>query len=147
MKIFAIINGSSQDRISQRNNVAAYFNSNEINLDDVEVLELSGEPSQYSADAALELLVEECQGADLIVFPGNDSGSELAVRLAARTGGSSLTAVLETTLDNMTLTATKKVYAGNLLADYSMEKKPWCISVDRSLEMEENLENAKMRVL
>lgn len=136
MKIFAIINVSSEDRSNQLSNLTGFLELNGINTSDVGFIELSCDSDRYSAEAALGQLQRECEGADLIVFPGNDSGSELTVRLAARMGGTSLTDVLESKLEDETLVATKKAYAGNLLADYSMGSKPWCISVDRSLESE-----------
>lgn len=69
-------------------------------------------------------------GADLFVFPAGPSGTELAARLAARTGGSLLTGVLSADVSGGRLWCRSTVYAGHLAAEFELGPRPWCIVVD-----------------
>ncbi len=71
-------------------------------------------------------------GADLFVLPGGPSGTELAARLAARTGGSVLTGVLSATVAGGVLTCRRAAYAGYLNGTFALSPRPWCIVLDAS---------------
>lgn len=106
----------------------------------------------YHTETILELLIPLVLNKDLCLFPGSFAGDELCVRLAARCKGSSLCGVLQVTSENETalgsesipeaiadgkphtLLASKKIYSGNMIGHFELCKKPFCISLDRSLE-------------
>ncbi|MFY9384433.1 MAG: electron transfer flavoprotein subunit alpha/FixB family protein, partial [Dethiobacteria bacterium] len=67
----------------------------------------------------------------LYLFPGGYSGSELAVRLACRLGGSSLTAVQKLEAAQEPPVCCKTVYSGYLQARLELRRKPYCLSIAR----------------
>jgi electron transfer flavoprotein alpha subunit len=69
-------------------------------------------------------------GADLFVFPGGQTGVELAARLAARTGGTVLTGVLGARLTQGGATCRRTAYAGHLTVESELGRRPWCIALD-----------------
>jgi electron transfer flavoprotein alpha subunit len=69
-------------------------------------------------------------GSDLYVFPAGPLGTELAARLAARTGGSVITGVREATADHDMLRCRRTVYASHLAADVDLDARPWCVTLD-----------------
>jgi electron transfer flavoprotein alpha subunit len=69
-------------------------------------------------------------GADLHVFPDGPLGTELAARLAARTGGSVLTEVRKAALSDGVLTCRRAAYANHLTAAVELGPRPWCITLD-----------------
>ncbi len=70
-------------------------------------------------------------GADLFVFPSGAAGTELAARLAARTGGSVLTGVLTARQTaGGGLSCTRSAYAGHLAGEFDLGPRPWCITLD-----------------
>jgi electron transfer flavoprotein alpha subunit len=71
-------------------------------------------------------------GADLCVFPGGPLGTELAARLAARSGGSVATGVREATLSEGVLTCRRAAYSSHLTATVGIGPRPWCITLDQS---------------
>jgi len=93
---------------------------------------------RYYPEAALELLcaLEKEQPADLYLFPGSYSGSELSVRLASRMQGSSLVDVLgidqaDDWQPGKELIFRKAVYNNYMQAEFALRKKPFCISPAR----------------
>jgi electron transfer flavoprotein alpha subunit len=73
-------------------------------------------------------------GADLLVFPGDPAGRELAARLAARSGGSVLTDVISAVAADGVLLCRRAVYASHLTGAFKLVRRPWCITVDASWE-------------
>ena len=69
-------------------------------------------------------------GAELFVFPGGPLGTELAARLAARSGGSVLTDVLDAELLGEGLTCRRRVYSNHLTGLFELGPRPWCITLD-----------------
>lgn len=66
---------------------------------------------------------------DLLVFPSNGLGSELATRLAYRLNGSSCVQVEDWNLTSKKLEVRKPVYGNNLTAGFILEYLPYCLSV------------------
>lgn len=88
----------------------------------------------YRPEPVLEIL-EDMVGTDSIcIFPGNFAGEELAVRLAARRGGSSLTDVTGIEIGDGFVIGQKKIYSGNLSGSFKMEAGPICVTVDKCCE-------------
>ena len=69
--------------------------------------------------------------ADIIFFPGDWFGPELAVRLAYRFNGSSCVQVEGCEMNDDKIEAVKAVYGNNMNARFSLEKRPWCLSPAR----------------
>lgn len=80
--------------------------------------------------AALEQILTE-SARDLLLFSGDISGKELAVRLGCRLNGSSSTGVIEISPSQKQVAATKNVYANNMQAKLLLTKTPACISINR----------------
>jgi len=87
-------------------------------------------PHRPDLVAAAIVAVEAGGGADLYVFPGGPLGSELAARIAARTGGSVLTGVQEASVAAGVLTCRRAAYANHLTMDVQLTSRPWCIALD-----------------
>lgn len=88
----------------------------------------------YRPEPVLDLLSKMTDADDICIFPGNHAGEELAVRLAARKGGSSLTDVTGMKIGDDFVIGEKKIYSGNLSGKFRMEAKPFCITVDKCCE-------------
>jgi electron transfer flavoprotein alpha subunit len=69
-------------------------------------------------------------GADLYLFPRGPLGSELAARLATRTGGSALTGVRRATLTADGLACERAAYSNHLIAVSDLGPRPWCVALD-----------------
>ncbi len=89
----------------------------------------------YEAETVLSILteLEKPDPADLYLFPGDYAGSELAVRLACRLGGSSLAAVESLQPANDHIICTKTVYNGYMQGVFKLRKKPYCLSLARGI--------------
>lgn len=85
--------------------------------------------AEYHLPFLTPLLQEDA--ADLYLFPGDLCGSELAVRLGHRLGGSSLAAVERIEEGREGLHCYKTVYSGYLRARLSLHRKPYCLSITR----------------
>lgn len=87
-------------------------------------------PDRPDLIAAALAAFEAGGGADLYVFPAGPLGTELAARLAARTGGSLLTGVLEAEAAGGGLTCRRAAYANHLIAAAELGRRPWCVTLD-----------------
>ena len=85
------------------------------------------------AEARLAVLQQMWQAFEprLMLFAG-DEGSELATRLACRSGGSACCAVEQAQINGSECRVTKAVYGNHLTAELKMKREPWCLSVARS---------------
>jgi electron transfer flavoprotein alpha subunit len=81
----------------------------------------------YQPETALEQFQSYDQ--DLALFPPGVFGSEMAGRLAARKRGSAVLGLMELTHQHEVLLAKKSVYSQNLTADFSLNNKPYCLSL------------------
>ena len=90
--------------------------------------------ARYQPETILEALqtVEKEEETDLYLFPSGYAGSELAVRWAFRTKGSSLVHVSGIECRQNQLIAKKKVYSDYLFGTFRLNKKPYCISPVRA---------------
>lgn len=72
-----------------------------------------------------------CAGESrLFLFPAGHTGTELAVSLALRAGGTALTNALSIETGTDRLVCWKAVYSGHLSGRYELSAPPWCVSVD-----------------
>lgn len=91
---------------------------------------------EYVPEVILKVLEELANPEDLYIFGSDYAGEELAVRLGARLGGSSLTAVSSIQTENGTadgIKAGKMVYSNHMEAVFRMKKGPYCISLAKGL--------------
>ena len=91
---------------------------------------------EYVPEVVLKVLEELAEPEDLYIFGSDYAGEELAVRLGARLGGSSLTAVSSIQTKNGTadgIKAGKMVYSNHMEAVFRMKKGPYCISLAKGL--------------
>lgn len=91
---------------------------------------------EYVPEVILKVLEELADPEDLYIFGSDYAGEELAVRLGARLGGSSLTAVSSIQTENGTadgIKAGKMVYSNHMEAVFRMKKGPYCISLAKGL--------------
>ena len=109
---------------------AAASEAGRLNLDYVMCAEHQ-ELKDYIAETYLEALttLNKSFPADLILFPGDIAGSELAVRLACRMRGQSLTDCTALECGGGSIIAEKPAYSGNLSAKYRLKGKPWYLAL------------------
>ena len=79
--------------------------------------------------AALEALAGDA-GAELFVFAGGPLATELATRLACRTGGGVVTDVLDAAIDEAALVCRRSVYSGHLTGRVELGPRPWWVTTD-----------------
>ena len=87
---------------------------------------------EYVPETVLKGLEELAKPKDIYIFGSDYAGEELAVRLGARMGGSSLTAVSSVGIENGTedkIKAGKMVYSNHIGSSLSDEKKDHIASV------------------
>lgn len=72
------------------------------------------------------------QADRVYLFAGNCFGSELAVRMGQRCGGTFLTGVDTVQCTEGGITVTKSVYSGHMEAEFALKRAPYCLSVSRS---------------
>ena len=82
----------------------------------------------------VELLaaVARDEAVPLFLFAGGPGGTELAARLACRTGGAVLTEALSLEVGPERLVGRKNVYSTHLVGRFELSPRPWCVSVDAS---------------
>lgn len=94
---------------------------------------------EYVPETFLKELETLADPEDIYIFGSDYSGEELAVRLAARLSGSSLTAV-NSIIENGTeaeIKVGKMVYSNHMEAVFCMKKRPYCISLAKGLAKKE----------
>jgi electron transfer flavoprotein alpha subunit len=86
-------------------------------------------PQRFEHMAALLGARAEGGQTDLFLFAGGPAGTELATRLACRSGGAVQTDVLsaETTPDR--LSCRRYVYSGHLAGRFELSARPWCVGI------------------
>ena len=85
----------------------------------------------YHPQTVLEVLPEFCDGFDLLLFPGNIFGEELAARLAFRLQGTALIGATVINCDQERLLVDKQVYSHHLEARFEMTGRPVCLAIGR----------------
>ncbi len=98
-------------------------------------------------ETLLKILPDYCRDADLILFPGDCFGEEMAVRLAFRLGGGSLVAAESLTVADGLIFCGKKVYSQHLQASFKMTKSPAFISIARGLEERDSVPPGQMEIV
>lgn len=66
-----------------------------------------------------------------ILFPGDYAGRELAARLGCRLRGTALLEVETLTKDGDAILCAKRAYANNMVAQYRLTERPFCLSLAR----------------
>lgn len=151
MKYTAILNGCSNNFISQAEEINGFLSSNVAEAlegntvilyseDDKKEELIANSPTaylklikveRYQPENVLEILKQLGlnNDTDLYLFPSDFAGSELSVRFAYRMGGTSLVAVNKIDLEEEKLTCYKAVYSNHMQGEFVLHKKPYCISV------------------
>ena len=83
-------------------------------------------------DRLLDVLTTVAREDDipLFVFPEGPSGTELATRLAHRTGGSVLTEAVSIETESGHPVCRKDVYSSHMVGTFEMDERPWCVTLD-----------------
>jgi electron transfer flavoprotein alpha subunit len=105
--------------------------------------------ARYQAENILAALqtVENAETADLYLFPSGVAGSEIAVRWAWRTQGSSLVQVKQIDCSGVQLIAKKTVYANHVLGTFKLTQKPFCISLAKGSAAKQAIGTQDQRVV
>jgi electron transfer flavoprotein alpha subunit len=85
-------------------------------------------------DQTVEILgsVARDQKVSLFLFAGGPAGTELATRLACRTGGAVLTEALSVEAKPERLRCRKNVYSNHMVGRFELSARPWCVTIDAS---------------
>lgn len=87
----------------------------------------------YSPEQVLNTLIPLFHTQDLYVFSGDFAGTELAVRSAARKGGSSITGVRALSFEGGLPLVRKRLYSNYVEGRFLMKKPPFCITLASGL--------------
>lgn len=175
MKYHSIIDAYSVDVIRQLEEFCAFKNAFLKNEEEGEAYILCREAAEaeklaecisgkavvitakeYSPESVLDVLADEIDLEDLYIFGSGFGGMEICVRLAARTGGSSVTSVhalemevpppsgQDTTGQNAESLASarrvsvrKMVYSNHMEAAFRMNKGPYCVSLAKGMDRQQ----------
>ena len=69
-------------------------------------------------------------GGALFVLAGGALGTEVATRLACRTGGGVVTEVLDVAVEAERLVCHRSVYSNHLTGRFELTRGPWCVTTD-----------------
>lgn len=92
---------------------------------------------RWRAETALSALAERLDFACPVIFAPGQAGEELAVRLAARKNGTSLTGALDADFSGKDLVCRKRIYADHIVGTWRLKKAPFFLSIDRGIAEEE----------
>ncbi len=83
-------------------------------------------------DRMVEVLTSVARGEQpsLFLFAPGPTGTELAARLACRTGGAVLTEALSAEIGPAGLACRKNVYSAHMTGRFELIARPWCVTVD-----------------
>jgi electron transfer flavoprotein alpha subunit len=84
---------------------------------------------------------------DIYLFPNNYMGNELSVRLAYRLNGSSLISIKSLLINENNIICSKNVYSNNLLSEFQLYKKPYCFSIVKGDNKNNNRATIEHRIL
>lgn len=84
------------------------------------------------AEAALIPLASLCASDDVLLFPASIAGRELAVRLAARLGGTAAVDVTEMSSCGDGLHVVRSLCAEHIRGDFVLRRRPFCIAINKS---------------
>lgn len=138
MVVYAIINSCVRNTSTQEANVAALAKAAGIDIGDIKIVRISGNVQYFDIEYVLRSAAVICADADIIMLPGNQTGSRMAIELSCILNGSGVTGAVDIDIESETVS--RKVFAGNMVADYQLGSKPWCISVDPTIEEETPLQ-------
>jgi electron transfer flavoprotein alpha subunit len=110
--------------------IPLYDKLEKLSISNVLALEIRTPNSSEEMLSALKNAYE-IEKPEFLVFPGDFMGSELAVRLACKTGGSSCVGVVSCEVESGDFFAEKPVYSNNLSAKFRLKTPPFCISVSK----------------
>lgn len=88
---------------------------------------------EYVPERVLEALAAGMNPEELYIFGSDFAGTELAVRAAARLGGTSATAVQAMSVNDGVFVR-KMVYSNHMEGTFRLEKGPYCIALAKGLE-------------
>lgn len=158
MKIAVIVLNQNGNTISRINTLLTAANTVATGQDEIEVWLLGDDPSKnqddyfrqsscdkliwvrgdcldhpYLPEIFLDVLVKIFvdRSPDMLLFNGDISGNELAVRMGFRTGGSCVTEARSLERIKDSIRVTRGVYNLNLSAEFQLTRKPYSISIAR----------------
>ncbi len=88
----------------------------------------------YIRNDVVEFLQSELNDSEIILFPGNAFGTEIATRLAYRLGAVSMNNIHSLELSKGTALVTKNIYSGNICAEYLLRGNRFVFTVDKTLK-------------
>lgn len=92
----------------------------------------------YRAETAIATIEPLIENGDISLLPDNYFGNEMAVRLAVRKGGSSVTRAVSLSAGNK-VNVCKGVYSGHIQSGFDMTKVPYFITVDKGYDESEKV--------
>lgn len=83
-------------------------------------------------DRVVGILAELVRGEEiqLVLFAGGSAGTEMATRLACRTGGTVLTDALSIEVASEFLLGRRNVYSNHMVGRFELRARPWCVTLD-----------------
>ena len=155
MKIFGIVNGFLKEYFNHIKQIQSFADISFKNRYEIEYLVFCGENEEdeldfmnrlglthrviksrtgYLPEEFIDMVMNEIEKdiPEILLFPGTDTGGELAVRLGCRLEGSSVTRAESAERVQEGLIIEKPVYSNNLTGEFLMEKAPFCISINKT---------------
>ena len=151
MKLTAILNGCSDNFISQAQEINSFllgnisfsieanciilFNDDEKRADLIRNSPTTNvmliKVKRYQPESILSILdkVETDSVTDMYLFSSDYAGQELSVRFSYRKNGSSLVNVKKIELEKENILFKKSVYSNHMEGNFKLNKKPFCISI------------------
>lgn len=97
---------------------------------DVRLAEMPATRPDVMAAVLAEAL--PAHGVELLLLAGGATGTEVATRVALRTGGGALTDVLDVEPGSEVAVCRRDVYSGHMRGRFALTARPWCLSIDSS---------------
>lgn len=158
MKIVGIVNGFLKEYFSHIKQIQSFTEISFKNGYEIEYLVFCGDNEDeeldfmnrlglahrviksrtgYLPEEFIDMVINEIEKdiPEILLFPGTDTGGELAVRLGCRLEGSSITGAESAEKVQEGLIIEKPVYSNNLTGEFLMEEAPFCISINKAFSV------------
>ncbi len=122
MKCYFVLNALENNHIAAIEEFKGFYESIKDDFEKVVLLmvERDQNPECVVGELAKLNLIESC-----VFFNSSPVSKEIATRLSVRLGGSLLLELEKVDISEEEIIAGKRIYAGNLMAEYRIEKRPF----------------------
>ena len=138
IKVAAIINKTGAEFAGEAAKMLGFLLGCGISREDIRIISFD---AVLRPETMAGYVCENISDVELYLTSGDKAGEELAVRIGSKLGGSTLTGARDLCVKGEALEASRTVYAGHVIARYSLEGKPFAVSMDPSITLRQSADD------